>query len=351
MTLPGAWLRLGIDTIKRLARPRQLPVLVLAVYVPFALLHTAATTSTARFELPRAETRSLGDPFEAIERIRTENITSIERLDALAGDITQPDGERLAYAHAPLILAQPERALRLNDTILGLYYTISESTSESATATTIRYYLWFSDESGGMPIEQRMARYGHPLDRELVYRVTFLNGEIMAAYYQAPHHRQIRFEYGGDQRPVFQIASANHNFRRVSHAESERTGEDRLLALMPHVETARNYRDPDYLALAAREVWLQHGVDMSEYVYIAFFNPAYTGEVTLSVRVGGRWYYLHDALGTGITTHGYRRVAIHVGSRPMPDDIEEVRIITRTAEHVPLEVSSVYVFPGPQIEG
>ena len=351
MTLPGAWLRLGIATIGRLLRPRQLPVLVLAVYIPFALLHTAATTSTARFELPRAETRSLGDPFEALAYIRTENLTSVDRLDALAADETQPDDERLAYAHAPLLLAQPERALRLNDTILGLYYTISESTSESATATTIRYYLWFSDENGGMPIEERMARYGHPLDRELVYRVTFLNGEIMAAYYQAPHHRQVRFDYDGSRRPLFQIASANHNFRHVGDAEAERTNAGRLLALMPHVETARNYRNPEYLALAAREVWLEYGIDVSEYVYIAFFNPDYTGEVTLSVRVSGRWYYLHDALGTGITTHGYRRVAIHVGSRPLPGDIEEVRIITRTHERVPLEVSSVYVFPGPQIEG
>lgn len=351
MTLPGAWLRLGIQLIGRLLRPRQLPVLVLAVYIPFALLHTAATTSTARFELPRTETRSLGDPFEALAYIRTENITSVERLDALAADGTQSDEERLAYFHAPLLLTQPERALRLNDTILGLYYTVSESTSESATATTIRYYLWFSDEDGGMSIEERMARYGHPLDRELVYRVTFLNGEIMAAYYQAPHHRQLRFDYDGSQRPVFQIASANHNFRRVGRAEVERASADGLLALMPHVETARNYRNPDYLALAAREVWLQYGIDISEYVYIAFFNPHYTGEVTLSVRVSGRWHYLHEALGTGITTHGYRRVAIHVGSRPLPGDIEEVRIITRTHKQVPLEVSSVYVFPAPQIEG
>lgn len=351
MTLPGAWLRLGLDTIRRLARPRQLPVLVLAVYVPFTLLHTAATTSTASFDLPRAETRSFGDPNAAIERIRTENITSVERLDALAVDSTQSDEDRLAYAHAPLLLAQPERALRLDDTILGLYYTISRSTSESSTATTIRYYLWFSDESGGMQITERMARYGHPLDRELVYRVTFLNDEIVAAYFQAPHHRQVRFDYDGSRRPVFRIASANHNFQRVDEREVEHAADGGLLALMPHAETARNYRDPDFLALAAREVWLQYGLDMSEYVYIAFYNPAYTGEVTLSVRVSGRWYYLHDALGTGITTHGYRRVAIYVGSRPLPDDIEEVRIITRTPKHVPLEVSSVYVFPAPEIDG
>lgn len=351
MSAACAWVRIVLDTIKRCVRPRQLPVLVLAVYVPFALLHTAATTSTARFALPRAETRNLGDAYAAIERIRTENITTVDRLDALASDSQQPDEKRLAYQHAPLLLAHPERALRLNDTILGLYYTISRSTSESATAMTIHYYLWFSDESGGMPIEQRMARYGHPLDRELVYRVTFLNGEIVAAYYQAPRHRQVRFEYEGNDRPVFQIASANHNFRHVGYAGTEHLSERYLLALMPHAETARNYRDPDFLALAAREAWLQHGLDMSEYVYVAFFNPSYAGEVTLSVRVNGRWYYLHDALGTGITTHGYRRVAIHVGSRPLPDDIEEVRIITRTPDEVPLEVSSVYVFPGPQIEG
>ncbi len=346
-----ASLRACIGMIKRLARPRQLPVLVLAVYIPFALLHTAATTSTARFELPRAETRNLGDAFAAIERIKLENITTVDRLDALAGDEQLPEEKRLAYRHAPLLLEQPERALRLNDTILGLYYTVSESTSESATAMTIHYYLWFSDENGGMPIEQRMARYGHPLDRELVYRVTFLNGEIVAAYYQAPHHRQVRFDYEGVERPVFQIASANHNFRHVGYTGHDRLIDRQMLALMPHVETARNYRDPDFLALAAREAWLQYGLDMSEYVYVAFFNPSYTGEVTLSVRVNGRWYYLHDALGTGITTHGYRRVAIHVGSRPLPGDIEEVRIVTRTPDEVPLDVSSVYVFPSPQIDG
>jgi hypothetical protein len=351
MTSAGVWLRHTLTLIRRLFRPRQLPALVLAVYVPFALLHTAATTSTAYFELPRAELRSLGDPFAALDYIRTENITTIDRLNALAANPNQPDAERLAYSHAPLLLAEPERALRLDDTILGLYYTISESTLESSTAMTIRYYLWFTDESGGMPIEERMARYGHPLDRELVYRVTFLNGEVMAAYYQAPHHRQVRFRYDGSQRPVFQIASANHNFRPVNLAEVERANTDRLLALMPHVETARNYRNPDYLALAAREVWLQHGLDMSEYVYVAFYNPDYTGEVTLSVRVNGRWYYLHEALGTGITTHGYRRVAIHIGARPLPGDIEEVRIVTRTADRVQIDVSSVYVLPSPRIEG
>jgi|GEM_PF-896484 len=351
MTLPGAWLRLALARLRHFLRPRHLPALVLAVYVPFAFLHTAATTSTAHFDLPRAELRSLGDPFEALEYIRTENITTIDHLDALAVDPAQSDDERLAYQHAPLLLMPPDRALRLDDTILGLYYTISESTFESSTAMTIRYYLWFTDESGGMEIEERMARYGHPLDRELVYRVTLFNGEVMAAYYQAPHHRQVRFDYDGSRRAVFRIASANHNFRRVSSAEVERVGADHLLALKPHVETARNYRNPDYLGLAAREVWLQHGVDMSEYVYIAFYNPDYTGEVTLSVRVNGRWYYLHEALGTGITTHGYRRVAIHVGSRPLPGDIEEIRIVTRTQDRVPIDVSSVYVLPGPQIEG
>src|SRR5690349_5314618 len=116
MTLPGAWLRLALLTIRRLLGPRHLPALVLAVYVPFALLHTAATTSTAHFDQPRAELRSLGDPFEALDYIRTENITTLDRLNALAADTTQPDTERLAYAHAPLLLSEPERALRLDDT-------------------------------------------------------------------------------------------------------------------------------------------------------------------------------------------------------------------------------------------
>ncbi|MGH9174744.1 MAG: hypothetical protein ACRD1H_10310, partial [Vicinamibacterales bacterium] len=97
-----------------------MPALVLAVYVPFALLHTAATTSTARFEQPRVEIRSLGDPYEALERIRIENLTTIARLDALASDTTLPALERLIYRHAPLLLEQPERALKLDDTILGL---------------------------------------------------------------------------------------------------------------------------------------------------------------------------------------------------------------------------------------
>lgn len=351
MTFRGARLHPIVDMIRRLFRPRQLSVLPLAVYVPFAILHTIATTSTAHVALPHVEVRSLGDPMATIERIRTENITTVDHLNALRNDPTRTASERLAYQHAPLLLTQPERALRLDDTILGLYYTISESTSGSATATTIHYYLWFSDESGGMPIEQRMARYGHPLDRELVYRVTFLNGEIVAAYYQAPHHEHVRFSYDGDLRPVFRIASANHNFRLVSRREYERANERQLLALMPHPETARNYRDPQFLGLSAREVWLQHGLDMSEYVYVAFYNPDYTGEITISVRVGGRWHYLHTALGTGIINHGYRRVAIYVGFQPLPADIEEIRIITRTVKHTRIDISSVYVLPSPCIEG
>jgi hypothetical protein len=322
---------------------------ILSVYVLFSLLHTAATTSVASFDQPRVETRDLSNPYATLELIRDENITTVDRLDALATDPTLSPLERRVYRHAPLLVAQPERALRLDDTILGIYYTVSESASEAATATTIRYYMWFSDENGGTPIDQRMALYGHPLDRELVFRVTFLDDEIVAAYYQAPSHRQVRFDYEGGARPAFRIASDNHNFGRISARDLERYHPNRILALMPHPETARNYRSPEFLGLAAREVWLQYGLDMSHYVYVAFYNPEYAGNVTISVRIDGRWHYLHDALATGITNVGYRRVAVYVGMRPLPDDIQEVRIITRTHEEISIAVSSVYVFPPPYI--
>jgi hypothetical protein len=323
---------------------------ILSVYVLFSLLHTAATTSVATFEQPHVELRSLGNPFATLARIRDENITTVDRLDALAVDESQSPFDRRVYRHAPLLFVQPERALRLDDTILGLYYTASESTSGSSTATTIRYFLWFSDENGGTPIEQRMALYGHPLDRELVFRVTFLNDVIVAAYYQAPSHRQVRIDYDGSVRPAFQIASDNHNFGRVSENDLERASPTDILALMPHVETERNYRNPDFLALAAREVWLQYGLDMSAYVYVAFYNPEYAGVVTISVRIGGRWNYLHQALRSGITNVGYRRVAVDVRSRPFPGDIDEIRIVTRTHEEISIAVSSVYVLPPPYIE-
>jgi hypothetical protein len=304
-----------------------------------------------RVDTSRVELRALGEAGRAIARIQRETYTSVAQLNALARQSALPEDERLAYTHAPLLFDSDGQQSDRDDVILGLYYTLSHSSSGDATATTIRYYMLFSDENGGTPILTRMARYGHPFDRELVYRVTLFNDEVMAAYYQAPAHRQVRFSYDGAARPIFAIASANHNFRRVGHAEIDRDGDGRLLAFLPRPLTDDVYRDPDFLALAAREVQRQYAVDVSEYVYVTFFNPLYAGEVTLSVRVDRRWYNLHDAIPAGVITHGDRRIGIHLGFTPLPGDIEELRIITRTSGPVEVDVSAIFVYPSPQIDG
>jgi hypothetical protein len=321
-----------------------LPALVLAAYVPFALLHTAATTTTTRMAIPTIQVRPLGDPERAIARIRDENFTTVESLNTLAHDSSLSAIEQTVYAHAPLLLARPTELSTTDDTILGVYYTVTESGVGNTTGATIRYFAYFTDENGGTPLKERMPLYGQPIDGELIYKVMLMNGEVSAAYYQAPSHRITRFPYDGTSRPIFAIASANHNFRRVQQREVERSSAT-LLAPHPHQKTDRIFSDPDFLALSAREVSQQWGVDISRYLYVTFYNPFSAGQVALSVRVRGVWYNQFDTLSGSITTLGDRRVAIPLGYTPLPHDIEELRVLSRADSTEGVRIESVWIYP------
>jgi hypothetical protein len=325
-------------------RPRAIPALVLAAYLPFALLHTAATTTTTNMTIPTIQTRPLGDPARAITRIRDENFTTLESLDTLVQNPDISDMERAVYQHAPLLLARPTELSTRDDTIIGVYYTITEGRVGDTTGATIRYYAYFTDENGGTPLKERMPLYGQPIDGELIYKVMLLNNEVTAAYYQAPSHRITRFDYDGSTRPVFAIASANHHFRRVQQRELEHTSAT-LLAPRPHEKTNAIFSDPDFLALAGREVSQQWGVDISRYVYVTFYNPYSAGEVALSVRVRGVWYNQFATISGSITTFGNRRVAIPIGFTPLRGDIEELRVVSRADSTEGVRIDSVWVYP------
>ncbi len=319
--------------------------LLLTVYVPFLVLQVVANAQMASMSPPRVVVRDLGDPQRGLERIVEENFTSLEQLEALIADPGTSDTLRTVYRHTPLILRHSDVFPARYNSPIGLYYNVSQSTSGPATATTIRYFLWFVDEPGGMPIESRLAKFGHSMDRELVYRVTLLGDEVVGAYYQAPGHRHLRLDYDGTERPVFTVASSNHNFRRVFDLELKLWAHG-LLVPLPQYETINApAHDPDFAALAAQEVWEKYQIDMHNYVFVELDLPAQGAAATISVRVGDRWYYLHEQIGGGLTRPGYNQVGIKVGHSLLPGDVSEVRVILFSGEEVDFDHLRVSLYP------
>lgn len=295
--------------------------------------------------------REYGSIARAMDRIERDNFTTIGRLDALAVDPDQSEVEQLVYRHAPLLLYSGAQWPAPDDTWLGVYFRVSQSESNGKTATTIRYYLFLTDENGGMPLPERMARYGHPFDAELIYRVLLFEDQIVAAY-QAPVHQILRFAYDGEDRPVFAIASPNHNFRLVQPDELTRRDEARVVAPLPLDEFAlRPLQDPDFVALSAQEALRQHGVDIGRYVYFTFDNPPERGAVNIGVRVDGGWYYVRDVVPEGVVRAGDRRIAIRVPAAPLKDDVEAVRLIGFRGAIDDVRIQSIYLYPPASIPG
>ena len=322
-----------------------------AIAFGLLLFHYVAVMDVQTFDYRTVTVRPYGSASQAIERIEHDNFTTIERLDALATDPAQSEIEQLVFRHAPLLLHfGPDWPAR-DDTWLGVYYRVSQSESSDRTATTIRYFLFLTDENGGMPLNERMARYGHPFDAELIYRVLLFEDRIVAAY-QAPVHQMLRFDYDGEVRPVFAIASANHNFRLVSPDELVRRDEATIVAPLPLEEFAiRPLQDPDFVALSAQEVFRQHEVDIGQYVYFTFDNPPERGAVNIGVRMDGRWYYVRDVIPEGVVRAGDRRVAIRVPASPFPDDVQVVRLIGFRGAVDDVRIISIYVYPPASIPG
>ncbi|MDI3341586.1 MAG: hypothetical protein QJR03_13770 [Sphaerobacter sp.] len=323
----------------------SIPALALAAYLPMLVLHTVATSHMEQIDRPRIEVRHFGDPERALVRILADNITTVEQLDAIANDPDVSPLDRLVFANAPLLLETPGMFSGVRSMPLGLYYTASVSRTGETQVVTIRYYLYFTGEDEGTPIRERMARYGHPFDGELLFQVTFVGDRLLSAYFQAPGHRLVPFRYRPGQRVTFAIASPNHNFRLVLRDEGP------VVAFRPQNEfNANPFHDPDFVALAARQARQHHNLDISHYVYIAFQNPLARVPVDVSVRVRGQWHHLHDVLldgmpGPSLTVQGYHQVAIRLGFTPRPEDIDEVRIVARSRQPVRVAVFALYVYP------
>jgi hypothetical protein len=336
-----------LERLKAAWFPASLPLAVLLV---LALLRTAALTHIVVVPLTDIQVRSFGNPQEAVHRISTENLASIDQLAKLAGDPRLPELQRQVYRHAPIILQDDEPDRVRDDIFIGVYYLASETRGEESIIMTIQYFYFSTDENGGTLIRERLALFGQPIDRELIYRVTLVDGEVASAHFQAPRHRLASINYAGDQHPVFEVASANHNFRPVSVSELEERRGYRLLVPMPRHELAADpAHDPDFVALAAREALNQYGIDLSHYVYVEFQNPVHDGIVTVSLRIQGRWYYLHESV-PGLTRPGYNKAGIRVGFSPTPENIDSIWIAASTPGPVVLEVISIYIYPGLEVQ-
>lgn len=321
--------------------------LVLVVMLVFFFTRTLTLTQTLDIPPTQIKSRPFGDVVRAMERIETENFTDINTLNALATDPDRSEQDRLVFEHSPLLFIPPDVFPGYDDTFIGVYYLISKSEFENTTLTTIQYFLFVTDESGGTEIRERLAVYGQPIDRELIYRVSVLDtGEVVSSYYQAPIHHLVRFAYDGEERPVFAIASDNHNFRLVTPLELERDTDFNVLIPYPrHEHVADPAHDPDFVALAANEAMRQYHVDLSDYVYVEFQNPVNKGTVTVSVEIHGRWHYLHQQVAWGLTRPGYNQAAIAIGFTPRKVDVETIRIAAHTQKPVDFEVYSVYIYP------
>lgn len=339
------------DRLRCAARQTSVSSVLSVLAFGLLLFHYVAMMDVRTLDDRSVAVRQYGSVARALERIERDNFTTIARLDALADDPGQSEIEQLVFRHAPLLLYTGAGWPARDDTWLGVYFRVSQSESGGRTATTIRYYLFLTDENGGMPLPERMARFGHPFDAELIYRVLLFDDEIVAAY-QAPVHQIIRFAYDGETRPVFAIASPNHNFRLVQPDELVRRDEATIIAPLPLDEFAlRPLQDPDFIALSAQEVLRQHGVDIGQYVYFTFDNPPERGAVNIGVRMDGRWYYVRDVVPEGVVRAGDRRIGIWVPAAPFPGDIQEVRLIGFRGAIDEVRIMSIYVYPPALLPG
>jgi hypothetical protein len=327
-------------------------------------VHTLSVRQTVEVDPLVIENRHFGDASRGLERIQQEHYISIAELEEMTNDTSLDRYERMVFTYAPLILDDyyPVSMLETRDDVpIGVYYVYSVSTLGATELVHIEYWMYFSDENVGMPSPDRMARWGHPLDRELIYRINVLNDRVYNAEYQAPIHRLIPFPFPEEGRPIFRVASGNHNFQLVSPQQLETIQYPfRLLAPLPQYDRITSpLRDHDIMALAAEEALLQHGVDMTQYVYVGIENPAYVlrepygGIVDVGVLVDGQWIHLRATIGHGIVVWGYRLIAIDLGFTPKPGDIEAVTLFIDSRDRTngpPLRVAEVFVFPELRIQ-
>jgi hypothetical protein len=127
------------------------------------------------------------------------------------GAIADSDPAAPVWRHAPVIHYRAlDRGLDslATDTPLMLFYRIT-TTGED---TVVEYHVIYSHEDAGTDLSGLLARWGHTVDIEWVFRVTLgRSGRVCDEEFQGPAHDTVRFAgrrtMGGH--PVLQVATRN----------------------------------------------------------------------------------------------------------------------------------------------
>ncbi len=129
----------------------------------------------------------------------------------LIGCITDTDPSAPVWRHAPVIhyraLNGPLDSLT-TDTPLVLFYR----TRATDGTTSIEYHTIFSHEDAGTNLTGLLARWGHTVDIEWVFRVTFDDAaRVIAEEFQGPAHSTLRYRGGRTMggHPVLQVTTLN----------------------------------------------------------------------------------------------------------------------------------------------
>jgi hypothetical protein len=127
------------------------------------------------------------------------------------GCIEDADPDAPVWRHAPVIhyraLDSPLDSLT-TDTPLLLFYRMRATDG----TTSIEYHTVFSHEDAGTDLTGLLARWGHTVDIEWVFRVTFdAAARVIAEEFQGPAHSTLRYRGGRAMggHPVLQVATLN----------------------------------------------------------------------------------------------------------------------------------------------
>ena len=291
------------------------------------------------------------------ERLSSPGAGEAIVADVRLGCVGDADPDAAAWRHAPVLhyraLTGPLDSLT-TDTPLLLFHRWRRHGGRLA----LEYHVIFSHEDAGTDLAGLLACWGHTVDIEWVFRVTFDDaGQVLAEELQGPHHVTLPYRGGRAMggHPVVQVATLNGTFSdhptcpyRVALAPAcaQPAGEPREGVLQ---------RFPWIYRVSAQEVLRQVPLesppsadspapaDPRSYVFLQWHRrggPAVPLEA--GVRVGNSWYtsaWGRRALGftdpdaestavkvpAGTTEEGIAAIALHALAAPA--EPAEVRLV------------------------
>ncbi|HKV43141.1 MAG TPA: hypothetical protein VJT32_00470, partial [bacterium] len=208
------------------------------------------------------------------------------------------------WRHAPVVhyraVTSPLDSLT-SDTPLLLFYR----TGSDAHGTVIEYHLIFSHEDAGTDLPGLLARWGHTVDIEWVFRVTLDGtGRPVREEVQGPEHRTLRYAGGRalGGHPVLQVATLNGTvtdqvrscfWGALAPACAQPEGEPRegVLQRFPWIYRVSALEVLRQVPLDDPSPDSRGPADLRSYVYVQWKRPP--GPETpleAAVRVGGNWY-------------------------------------------------------------